>query len=78
MTRLVPFTGTVPHIITHPLLCPPSRAFHGPMAKGYNQWSIHARGYIPVDPHRMFTQRTVAGRTMIAPPGPLLPKAGSR
>ena len=81
----VPFTGTVQHIMCHPLVAYPQRAFHGSKAQGYNEWfitagefdkilpQVHANDYILIDPHLMFAQTTVNGATVIAKRELLLP-----
>lgn len=82
---LVPFTGDVQHIMFHPLVAYPERAFHGSDAKGYDEWfitvgefdkllpQVYANGYILIDPHLMFSQTTVNGQTVIAKRDLLLP-----
>ena len=84
---LVPFTGAVQHLMTHPLVAYPERAFHGSMAKGYDEWfitvsefdrllpQVYANGYILIDEHRMFTESTTAaGQTVLTPRTLMVPK----
>jgi len=86
VTALVPYTGSVRHIFFHPLVAYPSRAFgHRPMAAGMDEWFItvdefrrilpqlYANGYILVDVHDLFRERSDGGKTVLAPKQLMLP-----
>lgn len=88
--QLVPFTGLVQHLMTHPLIAYPSRAFTGPQAEGFNMWFItadefdrllpqlYANNYILIDPHLMVTETTVNGEVRVALNTQLLLPAGKK
>ena len=76
---LVTYHGPVEHIFFHPLIAYPDLAFKGPQAMGYDDWfvtipeftkiidQLYRNGYVLVDIHSLYTEKTENGKTTLAP-----------